>query len=281
MGGSAETPTLPDAQPVSGVRASDAERDEVVAKLTEEFAAGRLSQDTFLFRMSAVLEARHQAELPPLLADLPSQIVPPSPAATGLVTSGPPTPPPVPPAPAAPSGAQARFTPGAQDQGHGTPGHDKQGDNQRGDNRSAVSPQARLAGRLRSVFPRRSRGEDTRYSNDPPAAPPTGGVARRLTGAMPRAAAEPPAVLRFPRGTATRFSIGRDASCDLSISDMTVSRVHAQLERSDDGWLLTDLDSTNGTRVNGWRVRGQVQVHPGDLVSFGNAEYSLGAPEGA
>jgi pSer/pThr/pTyr-binding forkhead associated (FHA) protein len=56
---------------------------------------------------------------------------------------------------------------------------------------------------------------------------------------------------------------------------MTVSRRHATLERTQDGWLLTDLESTNGTRVNGWRVRGKVKVTPGDLVSFGNAEYSL------
>ena len=52
---------------------------------------------------------------------------------------------------------------------------------------------------------------------------------------------------------------------------MTVSRVHATLERTADGWLLTDLASTNGTRVNGWRVRGKVPVTAGDVVSFGNA----------
>jgi predicted component of type VI protein secretion system len=128
------------------------------------------------------------------------------------------------------------------------------------------------------VFPRRSQPADTRYgAEDSAGAATSSGANRRLTGALPRAAAEPPAVLRFPRGTATRFSIGRDASCDLAISDMTVSRVHARLERTEDGWLLTDLNSTNGTRVNGWRVRGQVQVHAGDLVSFGNAEYSLSA----
>jgi pSer/pThr/pTyr-binding forkhead associated (FHA) protein len=84
-----------------------------------------------------------------------------------------------------------------------------------------------------------------------------------------------PRPLEFPRGTGDRFSIGRDASCDLAIADMTVSRRHATLERTQEGWLLTDLESTNGTRVNGWRVHGKVKVTPGDLVSFGNAEYSL------
>jgi len=94
------------------------------------------------------------------------------------------------------------------------------------------------------------------------------------------AAARRPARLQFPRGDGSLFSIGRDASCDLMIADMTVSRVHARLERTPDGWLLTDLASTNGTRVNGWRVRGQVPVRAGDLVSFGTAEYSLSGADG-
>jgi pSer/pThr/pTyr-binding forkhead associated (FHA) protein len=88
-----------------------------------------------------------------------------------------------------------------------------------------------------------------------------------------------PLPLQFPRGSAPFFSIGRADGCDLAIANMTVSRVHARLERSDDGWLLTDLDSTNGTRVNGWRVRDRVPVTAGDLVSFGRAEFWLAAPE--
>jgi hypothetical protein len=222
MGGSAaEAPTSPDAQPVRGLRASDAERDEVVAKLKEEFAAGRLSQDTFLYRVNEVLNARHQEDLPPLVADLP-----------------------------APQGR------------HGRAGS--------------------LIGRLRAAVPRRLRP-----GADGPAgagsAPPGSGVARRLTGALPRADGDTrrPAPLQFPRGADDFFSIGRDVSCDLAIADMTVSRMHARLERTADGWLLTDLASTNGTRVNGWRVRGQVQVRAGDLVRFGDAEYSLSAADGA
>jgi len=269
---------------VSGVRASDAERDEVVAKLTEEFAAGRLSQDTFLFRMGAVLEARHQADLPPLLADLPSAAaepvspgsgapVPPEPGAPALRGSGAPdapgspappasapavpTPPPLPAAAAAAAAVPERGAPGGP--------------------WPAGRPSS-LASRLRGALPRRNGIAPTQAGNPPPHG---SSPVRRLTSGMPRAAAEPqgPAPLQFPRGEGTHFSIGRDASCDLAISDMTVSRVHARLERTEDGWLLTDLASTNGTRVNGWRVRGQVQVQAGDLVSFGNAEYSLSAAD--
>ncbi len=97
---------------------------------------------------------------------------------------------------------------------------------------------------------------------------------RALTTSMRSAASDraQPIPLQFPRGGGDQFSIGRDASCDLAIPDMTVSRRHAQLERTKDGWLITDLESTNGTRVNGWRVRGKVPVRAGDVVSFGNLE---------
>jgi pSer/pThr/pTyr-binding forkhead associated (FHA) protein len=88
-------------------------------------------------------------------------------------------------------------------------------------------------------------------------------------------------VLPFPRGSATTFSIGRDRGCDLAVDDLSVSRVHARLERTRDGWVLTDLGSTNGTRVNGWLVRDRVNVRPGDLVRFGETEYLLAAGTGA
>lgn len=105
-------------------------------------------------------------------------------------------------------------------------------------------------------------------------APPSG---RPLVRA-PRPRPAPP-VLSFPRGAGTVFTIGRDRECDLAIDDMTVSRVHARLERAESGWLLTDAGSTNGTRVNGWRVRGAVRVRPGDVVRFGATEYALGASD--
>ena len=78
-----------------------------------------------------------------------------------------------------------------------------------------------------------------------------------------------PRPLVLPAGSQRRFTIGREEACDLTIDDLTVSRWHAGLQQCADGWLLADLGSTNGTRLNGWRVRGQVPVRPGDWVSFG------------
>jgi pSer/pThr/pTyr-binding forkhead associated (FHA) protein len=47
----------------------------------------------------------------------------------------------------------------------------------------------------------------------------------------------------------------------------TVSRQHAQLTFRDGGWILQDLDSTNGTRVNEQTV-GRCRLRPGDQLTL-------------
>jgi pSer/pThr/pTyr-binding forkhead associated (FHA) protein len=81
--------------------------------------------------------------------------------------------------------------------------------------------------------------------------------------------------LPFPAGRERLFTIGRDGGCDLVLADVTVSRRHARLERNGAGWLLQDLGSTNGTRLNGWLVSSPVPVRAGDQVSFGAASFML------
>jgi hypothetical protein len=65
--------------------------------------------------------------------------------------------------------------------------------------------------------------------------------------------------------------IGRLPECDVVLNDSNVSRRHAELRRSGDGVFLTDLGSTNGTRVNGVPVREQILVS-GDEVSVGSTK---------
>jgi hypothetical protein len=84
-----------------------------------------------------------------------------------------------------------------------------------------------------------------------------------------------PAALSFPPGRAGRFTIGRTRDCDLCLTDLSVSRLHAELVRTGDGWLLNDLGSHNGTRLNGWLVRETVPVRGGDLVEFGSVTFVL------
>jgi hypothetical protein len=107
----------------------------------------------------------------------------------------------------------------------------------------------------------------------------------KLTGAITtlsqmtariEAAWREPRLPRFPLPPATvdRFVIGRAPGCDLVLSeDLSVSRLHAELSRRDDGWILLDLNSMNGTRVNGRRVIAPSRVRVGDHVSFGHSRF--------
>jgi hypothetical protein len=83
----------------------------------------------------------------------------------------------------------------------------------------------------------------------------------------------PPLVL--PRGPRAVFTIGRSPDCDLPLGDMTVSWHHAELRRTGEAWVLVDLGSTNGTRVNGWRADSGFTVRAGDWVSFGRAAFRI------
>ncbi len=62
--------------------------------------------------------------------------------------------------------------------------------------------------------------------------------------------------------------IGRLPECNVVLSDSNVSRRHAEVRRKEDGVFVTDLGSTNGTRVNGVPVREQL-LASGDEISVG------------
>jgi hypothetical protein len=79
--------------------------------------------------------------------------------------------------------------------------------------------------------------------------------------------------LRLPDTTErVELSIGRDDDCDLVLDEATISRRHALLRRTPEGWALRDLGSTNGTRVNGWRVD-SAALRPGDELTLGLARF--------
>ncbi|HEX2317061.1 MAG TPA: DUF1707 and FHA domain-containing protein [Thermomonospora sp.] len=141
--------------------------------------------------------------------------------------------------------------------------------------------------RVEQVLAARSRAELDDIVHDLPS---RHGVVNRLTGlvasvssvtARIEAAWRAPRLPRFrlPPAEATRIVVGRAPGCHFVLTDLTVSRFHAELYRGDDGgWLLTDLGSMNGTRVNGWRLTGPARVRPGDEVGFGNADFIVAAP---
>jgi pSer/pThr/pTyr-binding forkhead associated (FHA) protein len=68
----------------------------------------------------------------------------------------------------------------------------------------------------------------------------------------------------------SRVTIGRHASSDVTVtSDLKASRLHAVLEQLPAGWCLRDLNSRNGTFVNGERVGRDRPLHPGDEIRIG------------
>ncbi len=75
----------------------------------------------------------------------------------------------------------------------------------------------------------------------------------------------------FPLGR-LRITIGRSARNDLCIPDPFASRVHAEVRREGDGYLLQDLGSANGTLYNGSNVEGVVPLTPGGRIQIGETE---------
>jgi len=63
-------------------------------------------------------------------------------------------------------------------------------------------------------------------------------------------------------------TIGRLAECEISLGDQNVSRRHAELRRDGDAVYVVDLGSTNGTKVNGVKVR-QQRLANGDVITIG------------
>lgn len=69
------------------------------------------------------------------------------------------------------------------------------------------------------------------------------------------------------------YTLGRGADSDIAVSDINASRMHARLQAQADGsWIITDLDSTNGTKVNGQRVASQ-RLQEGDRITIGLTNY--------
>lgn len=67
-------------------------------------------------------------------------------------------------------------------------------------------------------------------------------------------------------------TIGRSRRCDVVVPDGSISRNHALLSLAGERATLQDLESSNGTYLNGWRLVGEVDLADGDLVMLGETE---------
>jgi uncharacterized RDD family membrane protein YckC len=72
-----------------------------------------------------------------------------------------------------------------------------------------------------------------------------------------------------------KMVIGRSRSCDIRLREDTVSRLHAALVWRDEGLVVEDLGSSNGTFVNGERVLSPQLVEAGDSIRFGSLRATM------
>jgi serine phosphatase RsbU (regulator of sigma subunit) len=74
--------------------------------------------------------------------------------------------------------------------------------------------------------------------------------------------------------------LGRDAACDIVLPDQEVSKRHARITRQGDGYLIEDLQSTNGTKVGDRDLTGARLLEDGDRIEIGGFRlvFSGGGP---
>jgi hypothetical protein len=78
----------------------------------------------------------------------------------------------------------------------------------------------------------------------------------------------------MPR-SAEALTLGRSQACDVVVGEETVSRFHAELRHGDgDEWTIRDLESTNGTWLNGTRIR-EARIFRGDVLRLGGLRLDL------
>jgi phosphoserine phosphatase RsbU/P len=75
------------------------------------------------------------------------------------------------------------------------------------------------------------------------------------------------------------YVIGRRSDCQIFVPDMRVSRQHARLVRSDDGWQLEDLGSNNGTYINGVRLQAATVLRHEDEITIANNKIRVEAQD--
>jgi hypothetical protein len=66
-------------------------------------------------------------------------------------------------------------------------------------------------------------------------------------------------------------TLGRSRQNDVMVDDPNVSRTHAEIRPRGGSWVLTDLGSTNGSRLNGRKLQGPEVLKPGDEIELGTS----------
>jgi pSer/pThr/pTyr-binding forkhead associated (FHA) protein len=77
------------------------------------------------------------------------------------------------------------------------------------------------------------------------------------------------------RFTQAGITLGRDPACECPLDEDTISARHACLSHHHGQWWLEDLDSTNGTLLNGERLSTPTVVIPGDEIGCGDVRLTV------
>jgi hypothetical protein len=70
-------------------------------------------------------------------------------------------------------------------------------------------------------------------------------------------------------------TLGRSRECDIVLQDPNVSRKHAEVRPRGGSWVVADLGSTNGSRLNGHSIQGSEVVKPGDQIEVGSTRLTF------
>lgn len=71
------------------------------------------------------------------------------------------------------------------------------------------------------------------------------------------------------------LSIGRSKECDVQIEDRYASGLHARVFTREGRVFVEDMNSTNGTLLNGATLQGEAEAIDGDTIQIGDTEFSL------
>ncbi|EKD46978.1 MAG: hypothetical protein ACD_66C00270G0005 [uncultured bacterium] len=82
--------------------------------------------------------------------------------------------------------------------------------------------------------------------------------------------------IKYDLGKKKTTKIGKKADNDIVINDKTVSRYHLEIQSTEDSYLMKDLGSTNGTYINGSRIK-EGFLSPGDILTVGNTKLEFQA----
>ncbi len=76
---------------------------------------------------------------------------------------------------------------------------------------------------------------------------------------------------------AAKISIGRDKSNSIVLDDILVSRFHAVIQKIKNAYFLKDLNSKNGTEINGEKVPTDkyIRINKNDVIRFGRTDFSI------